>query len=94
MRTRQLTVSDVRVFMAVPVVSVSICWGLLPALVGLGVQQAVVSVDGMTQVGSVVLLTYEWTHKTHEQTEAQPFKYCFNILCASGCVTSTPTTQL
>lgn len=39
-----------------PVVSVRVCWRLFPALVGLGVEQTVVGVDGMTQVTSVVLL--------------------------------------
>lgn len=39
-----------------PVVSVRVCRRLFPALVGLGVEQTVVGVDGMAQVTSVVLL--------------------------------------
>lgn len=31
----------------IPVVSVCICWWFFPALIGLGVQQTVVSMDGM-----------------------------------------------
>lgn len=41
---------------AAPVVSVRVRRRLLPALVGLGVQQTVVGVDGMAQVSPVVLL--------------------------------------
>lgn len=50
----------------VPVVSVCVRWWFLPALVGIGVQQAVVSVDGMAQVVAVILLTWEPTHKTRK----------------------------
>lgn len=45
----------------IPIVSVRVRRGLLPALVGLGVEQTVVGVDGMTQVTSVVLLACENT---------------------------------
>lgn len=47
---------DGRRLLGAPVVSVGVGWRLLPALVGLGVQQTVVGVDGVTQVISVVLL--------------------------------------
>lgn len=40
----------------VPVVSVGVCWWFLPALISLGVQQTVISMDGMAQVIPVVLL--------------------------------------
>lgn len=47
---------DGRRLLGAPVVSVGVGWRLLPALVGLGVQQTVVGVDGVTQVIPVVLL--------------------------------------
>lgn len=47
---------DSRLLLGAPVVSVGVGWRLLPALVGLGVQQTVVGVNGVTQVVPVVLL--------------------------------------
>lgn len=44
-------------FKLAPVVSVCVGWGFLPALIGLRVQQTVVSMNWMTQVIPVVLLT-------------------------------------
>lgn len=48
--------NDSQLVLGAPVVPVGVGWRLLPALVGFGVQQTVVGVDGVAQVVPVVLL--------------------------------------
>lgn len=68
----------------IPVVSVRVCGRFLPALVGLWVEQTVVSVDGVTQVTSVVLLAcgHKVSLNQPEGTVNVTFPACPTTNCA------------
>lgn len=76
----------------IPIVSVRVRWGLLPALVGLRVQQTVVGMDGMTQVTSVVLLACENTASLNQPagTASTTSAACPVVVCTQQSTLLTP----
>lgn len=57
--------------LAVPIVSECVSRRLFPALIGLWIQQAVVSMDGMTEVISSILLTCQEREQGRMKTGVQ-----------------------